>query len=89
MATTPILLLVIGASAQKEECVSIAPCLSPLKEDMWCVLECVSVRMLVVRVCVCVCLQQWDKDNNYTHTHTALNLEENKITFQKCQDFMN
>ena len=43
---------------------------------MWCVLECVSVRMLVVRVCVCVraCLQQWDKDedDNYTHTRTAL-----------------
>lgn len=52
---------------------------------MWCVLECVSVRMLDVHVCECVRermgVQRRDKDDdnyNYTRTHDALNLEEKK-----------
>lgn len=47
-------------------------------------------------VCVCVCSSgtktttTTTTTTTHTHTHTALNLEkEKKITFQKCQDFMN
>lgn len=44
---------------------------------MWCVLECVSVRMLVVRVCACVrvCSSGTKTKTTTTHTHTRTALK--------------